>query len=500
MTLRSRLGLGLVLIALILVGPLGYAIWGIRQLREDADALRQRDFAASQLIGRLRDGLNDLRQAELALLFAHKISDREAMDRELTRVDALTDSLRRFQLPEVARGIETSVDSMSKVAPSEFVAALAGDTTVADSLSARGFVPELSQAESLVKTAEHALQKRTSDDASNEATHLRLVASGSAIALVLALGVAGLVAFWLTRSISAPILDLRAGMRAVADGDLTYHLATARGKGDEFGQLASSFTEMTRQLSELDKLKAEFVSIASHELKTPINVMIGYLQLIEEGIYGPVDPKQLEVLRTLIVQANTLSRLVKQLLDISRFEAGGGRLEPRVVHLDEMLAELERSFHVLAVQREVEFRVRRDESLPAEVYWDVDRTNEVVGNLLSNAFKFTPHGGTVSLALEADGRWVIMRVQDTGAGIPPEQLPRIFEKFYQADNQRAARAAGTGLGLAIAKEIVEAHGGSISCESTLGVGTTFTIRLPARAARRSMAQLATPVSAESVAL
>ena len=493
MTLRSRLGLGLILIALILVGPLVAAIFSIRRLQKDAEHLRDRDFAAAQLIGRLRDGLNDLQRAELALLFAKRNADSEAMDRELRHVNALTDSLRRFELPDFASGIETSVDTMAKVAPSEFVAALAGDTTVADSLSQRTFVPALNHAESLAKRAEYELSTRASGEAETEAVQIRYIASGSAIALVLALAVAAIVAWRLTRSISQPILDLRAGMRAVADGDLSYRLAAARDKSDEFGQLATSFTEMARQLSELDKLKAEFVSVASHELKTPINVLLGYLQLLDEGIYGPVDPRQAEVHRTLIVQANTLSRLVKQLLDISRFEAGGGRLELRATNLDEMLSELERSFHVLAVQREIEFRIERAEGLPDEVFWDADRIDEVVGNLLSNAFKFTPHGGTVSLALEPDGRSVIMRVQDTGAGIPPVQLPRIFEKFYQADNQGAARAGGTGLGLAIAKEIVEAHGGSISCESRLGVGTTFTIRLPIRSARRSTAQLATPV-------
>jgi signal transduction histidine kinase len=122
--------------------------------------------------------------------------------------------------------------------------------------------------------------------------------------------------------------------------------------------------------------------------------------------------------------------------------------------------------------------------LPDEVYWDIDRINEVVGNLLSNAFKFTPKGGTVELTLAPVEAGVQMRVHDTGAGIPPEQLHRIFEKFYQADNQSSARAAGTGLGLAIAKQIVEAHGGAIRCESTLGVGTTFIIRLPLRVQRR----------------
>jgi signal transduction histidine kinase len=492
MKLRSRLGLGLVFIALILVGPLTYAIWGIHRLQLDAETLRDRDLAASELIGRLRDGVNDLRQQELAVLFAKNISAREAMDRELTRVDALTDTLKVVQLPQFAREIARSVDSMSKVAPSEFTAALAGDTKAADSLSAKAFVPALNRVDSLVRDAERRLLNRTTGDAAREAVQIKLIVSGSIVALLLALAVAAAVAYRLTRSISEPILDLRAGMRAVADGDLAFRLGSVGAKSDEFGQLAASFTEMTRQLSELDKLKAEFVSVASHELKTPINVMLGYLQLLEEGIYGPVDLKQAEVLRTLVAQANALARLVKQLLDVSRFEAGGGRLEPRAVHLGEMVAELERSFHVLAAQREIEFHIRREARLQDEVYWDVDRINEVVGNLLSNAFKFTPHGGSVSLVLEPDENAVIMRVKDTGAGIPPEQLPRIFEKFYQADNQRAARSVGTGLGLAIAKEIVEAHGGSIWCESTLGVGTTFTLRLPSRVARRSTAHLATP--------
>ena len=147
---------------------------------------------------------------------------------------------------------------------------------------------------------------------------------------------------------------------------------------------------MTRQLAELDKLKAEFVSVASHELKTPINVMIGYLQLLEDGIYGPLTAKQLDVHKTLVVQANTLLRLVKQLLDVSRFEAGGGRLEPRQIDSTTCSENWSSTFHVLALQREIEFRVDRRDGLPDEVFWDLDRINEVIGNLLSNAFKFTP--------------------------------------------------------------------------------------------------------------
>ncbi len=119
--------------------------------------------------------------------------------------------------------------------------------------------------------------------------------------------------------------------------------------------------------------------------------------------------------------------------------------------------------------------------------------NEVLGNLLSNAFKFTDKGGRVELSVAPVNHSVQIAVRDTGVGIPPEQLPRIFEKFYQADNQRSASAAGSGLGLAIAKQIVEAHGGTITCDSTLGVGTTFTLTLPIQVKRRSSAlRLAVP--------
>jgi signal transduction histidine kinase len=127
------------------------------------------------------------------------------------------------------------------------------------------------------------------------------------------------------------------------------------------------------------------------------------------------------------------------------------------------------------------------------VMWDPERINEVTGNLLSNAFKFTPAGGTVECtAAPADGS-VVIQVRDTGAGIPADQLPHVFEKFYQADNQRAASAKGTGLGLAIAKEIVEAHKGQIRCESSVGRGTTFTLMLPVSVEnrRRTSAQRAT---------
>lgn len=497
MTLRSRLATGLVIIAIILVGPLVFAIQSLYKLNEDARELRDRDFAASLLLGRLREGLSDVRRQELALLFAKDATARDAMEQQVRRVAALADSLSHFELPAYARDIGTAVRQMADVAPAEYKAALANDTTLADTLSSHHFVPSLNRADSIVVRAERELLNRSTQRISEQAAAIFRTETVSLAALVLALLIAGIVAVHLTRSISRPIYELKSGMRAVADGDLTYRVAIPRERTDELGQLATSFREMTKQLAELDKLKAEFVSVASHELKTPINVIIGYLQLLEEGIYGPVDKRQLEVHQSLVAQANTLQRLVRRLLDVSRFEAGGGRLEPRPVRLDDFMSELEQAFHVLALQREITFHVIQCDGLPDDVFWDPDRINEVMGNLLSNAFKFTPRGGTVELIVDPIPTGVRLRVRDTGAGIPPGQLPRIFEKFYQADNQAEARAAGTGLGLAIAKQIVDAHGGTISCESTLGVGTTFSLSLPTRVARRSSLQrnLATAGSA-----
>ena len=497
MTLRSRLILGLVTIAIILVGPLVLGIQSLRALKDDANQLADKDFTASLLLGRLREGLSVVRHSELALLFRRDQESRDAMDRQINHAAVLADSLKELDLPDYSQGILSSVAEVSDAAQLEYKAAFEGDTAVADAISSKKFVPALDRADSTVKVAEHRLQDRTAIRANTQVDNIDNTEHASILALVLALIIAGAVGIWLTRSISRPVWDLESGMRAVADGDLDYRLTIPQDRGDEFGELARSFHAMTTQLNELDKLKAEFVSIASHELKTPINVIIGYLQLLEEGVYGELSEPQRQIHKTLVVQANTLQRLVKQLLDISRFEAGGGRLELRDAHISTIRKDLENAFNVLAIQREVIFCVEERPGVPDVVHWDVDRINEVLGNLLANAFKFTPHGGSVTLVLEpaANDDGVRMQVRDTGAGIPPEQLPRIFDKFYQADNQGAAHAGGSGLGLAIAKQIVDAHGGSITCDSTPGIGTTFTITLPVHAANGSLQRDQSPAAA-----
>jgi signal transduction histidine kinase len=484
MTLRSRLALGLLIIAAVLVVPLVVARTSMLRLHGQVRSLREGEFQASLILGRLRDALGDVRAREVALGVVRSDTVHAQLLEALARAEALADSLDAFQLDSAAGRILRDLDVVRRASEEEYAAMRAGRGPRADSISQQTINPSLRDADQALSPVEQVLRARTTDRVLRAESALGNAEQISLAALLVALALAAGIALWLTRSISRPVTALEEGMRAVADGELDHALGYRTDRGDEFGRLAVSFREMSRQLAELDKLKAEYVSIASHELKTPINVILGYLQLMNEGIYGQLNEKQRQVTETVATQARTLARLASQLLDVSRFEAGGGRIEPRRISLRDMLDELERTFHVLAVQRDVDFRIVREPGLPDEVTWDPERINEVTGNLLSNAFKFTPAGGTVQLTASPEDGSVVIQVHDTGAGIPAEQLPHVFEKFYQADNQRSASAKGTGLGLAIAKEIVEAHDGQIRCESSVGSGTSFTLRLPVSVRQR----------------
>jgi signal transduction histidine kinase len=486
-SIRTRLALGLFAIAVVLLLPLGLTLRSLDRVHDEAMALRDREFAASLLLGRMRAATEDLRSEEMSLLFVSEVANRDAMAFQITRLSAMLDTLRTYEVREAADQIRAAITAVVRYAPLEYEAVLAGRTRVADTLSNRHVVPAINSVDRAIGTAQQSLRERTRDRVQATAALTEEAQRVSAAALALALGLALLIAFALWRSISRPVHDLAQGMAAVADGNFGHRLSMSPDRRDEFGHLSGSFRTMAAQLAQLDRLKAEFISVASHEIKTPLNVILGYLQLLEEGVYGPVSARQRDIIKTLDTQTRSLARLVHQLLDVSRFEAGGGKIFPRPMDLRRFLHDLEGTFRVLSMQRGIHFGVVESDDLPSEVHWDADRMNEVMGNLLSNAFKFTERDGRITLHVEAVDDEVQLTVTDTGAGIPPSQLPHIFEKFFQADNQGPTSLGGTGLGLAIAKQIVVAHGGTIAADSTLAVGTTFTITLPIRAGRPSMA-------------
>ena len=505
MTLRTRLALGFSVIALLLAGPLLLALKSLDSASRAVGSLREAELAASMVLGQARGTTKEMRRAALSVMVGPDSTGeaRAYLETNALQLMVLADSLKRHTLVGVDEQLRRSAGTVRIYGQLTWLANRAKQSEAADSLFDKHLTPAIDDADRAIAVAEQALTATAQEKVSGASQETSEAAQSAAMLLAAALTGALGVGIWITRSISRPVRDLELGMSAVANGDYDHPLATiSPSRRDEFGRLAASFRSMAGQLAELDKLRAEFVSVASHELKTPINVILGYLTLLEDRLYGPVTEKQLEVLATVENQAHTLSRLVQHLLDVSRFQAGAARLEPRPLALRSILAELERTFQVLAVQGGLTFTVTARPDAPEVVTWDHDRVNEVLANLLSNAFKFTPTGGRVELTasglLRGDGA-VFLEVRDTGAGIPAEQLPNIFDKFFQADNQRASSQKGSGLGLAIAKEIVEAHGGTIAVQSVRGEGTRFSIMLPVVAGLTPEPTTETPSSAGAIA-
>ena len=240
-------------------------------------------------------------------------------------------------------------------------------------------------------------------------------------------------------------------------------------------QVAQALAEQNEQLLELDRMKDQFVSTISHELRTPITAIIGYLELMLDGEAGDLTEQQVRFLEIVSRNSDRLFRLVNDILTVARIDAGRLTLEPAHVDLVALAAGEVESARAAADVKDVELRFASpDEFL--SLWADPMRLGQLVGNLLSNAVKFTPKGGTVTLTVDRRGDTAVVEIADTGVGIPADEVDQLFQRFFRAST--AATEQGTGLGLSIVKSIAEAHGGTISVRSEEGVGTTFVVELP----------------------
>jgi signal transduction histidine kinase len=477
MTVRARLILTLTGITLLLVVPALYGISQLAELRDIAYGMRGRHAAAFLALGRLQTRLAELDRFQRAYTAAPSPELREQLQEALVRS--------RFQLTQLgdAGYAQTTADAAARMAELEQASAelqalveagrLEEATTHLETVR-----PLLLQMRGSLDVIAEAIDQRGAVDLENAQRISAGAGTATLMGLFVALVLAAALGTWTTRALTTPLLRLRRETAAVAAGEFHVPEGLPYGQHDEIGDLSRSFRSMTEQLQELERLKAEFLGVATHELRTPINVIGGYAELLEDGLYGAVTEKQREALATIRDQARVLSRLTTQLLDLSRLEAGGFRLELAPLAVHEVIDSLERTFSALATQKGIELVIELDDTTPDRIVADGERLrHEVLGNLLSNAIKFTPPGGRVLVrtAGEADG--LRFDVHDSGPGIPADRLPHIFEKFYQVG--REARAQGAGLGLAIARELVEAHGGSIAVQSDPDTGTVFTVLVPA---------------------
>jgi two-component system OmpR family sensor kinase/two-component system sensor histidine kinase BaeS len=298
--------------------------------------------------------------------------------------------------------------------------------------------------------------------------------------VLLATVVAGLVALLLgallVRQIIAPLRNLQSAANAIADGDLSQRVSIA--SHDEVADVSHAFNQMAKALERDELLRRHMMADIAHELRTPLTVIQGQVEALLDGVF-PLNPEQLAPIHD---ETILLSRLVSDLRELALAEAGQLTIERRPVDLGDLIGRVAAAVEPVAAEKGVALSADVSPDLPT-ISADADRLSQVLHNLLNNALRHTPPGGGISLragpeAQKAGEVW--LEVRDTGEGIPADQLPYVFDRFYRADPARNRASGGSGLGLAIVRAIVEAHGGraAVASDGVPGHGSSFTIYLP----------------------
>jgi signal transduction histidine kinase len=321
--------------------------------------------------------------------------------------------------------------------------------------------------------------------------------------VLLGLGMALLAAAYVARRVVRPLHTLQRGVERIGKGDLDFRLQIAT--GDEIQTLAEEFNKMAaalrdayanledkvrertqelmianERLKELDKMKSLFLSNVSHELRTPLTAIGGLVDNMIDGLTGPLNGKQTRYMTGIKDSTERLARLIRDLLDLSVIETGKSELKPARFSLRSLIHEVVETLKPLAVEKGISVEIARTNG-DATAWADRDKITQVLTNLIVNAVKFSPAGGSLKLGMAPanDGGLLEVSVSDTGPGIPPAEVERIFHEFYQISQPGREKTLGVGLGLAISKKLVEMHGGKIRVESVPGEGSTFFFTLPA---------------------
>ena len=289
---------------------------------------------------------------------------------------------------------------------------------------------------------------------------------GTGAALLVAVVTSLLMSTLLTR----PIGRAAHAAELIAQGDYG-HRVEYRGH-DEVGELADAFNHMAAKLENTEIVRRELLATVSHELRTPLTSIQGYMEGLIDGVV-PQEPETYHLVRR---EAERLTRLVGDIERLSRLEAGAERVEPTSLVTAPVVTAAVEGLRPLFDQKDVVLELHLPERLPS-VWADEDKLSQILVNLLVNALKYTEPGGLVSVGAETDGDLLLFSVEDNGIGIPPEDLPHVFERFYRVDKSRSSASGGIGIGLAVVKTLVERMGGRVRATSTPGLGTRMTFTL-----------------------
>lgn len=285
---------------------------------------------------------------------------------------------------------------------------------------------------------------------------------------------AGLVIWYVSRKITGPLVRMNDVARHYGTGNFQDRIIIE--SKDEVGQLAATFNQMADQLGQLDTLRKDLVANVSHELRTPLTSVRGLIQGLSEGVIPQEQSGR--YLNMIHLELNRLITLLNTMLDLSAIESGKVVIQPQVIRWSSLVETVKDSVILRMEEKDIAFITKEPGDVLLKVYGDPERLKQILFNLLDNAIRHTPAEGKITIESSELKGYLQVKVRDTGAGIAPEKLSYIWERFYTEDASRQWSKERSGLGLTITKSLVELMRGRITVESTLGVGTTFTLLLP----------------------
>jgi signal transduction histidine kinase len=297
-----------------------------------------------------------------------------------------------------------------------------------------------------------------------EALYLKRTSQALIYASIAAVVVALVIGLLLAQTIIRPLRALTGAAQHITQGDLEQIVNVK--SGDEIGQLANAFNQMSQEVAQVNRLRRQMTADIAHDLRTPLTVIAGYIESMQDGILQPT-PERLAIINT---EIQRLQNLVSDLRTLSLADAGELPLNPQPIDPQDLLERVAALFQNEAGQHGVNLSVAIEKDLPL-IQVDEARMVQVLSNFVSNSLRYTPAGGEITLLAAPCGDTVEIAVRDNGSGIAPDNLSHIFERFYRADSSRHSDSGESGLGLAISKALVEAHGGRILAESEPGRGT-----------------------------
>lgn len=475
MRLRTRYLISLLALVAVMAGPALYGVDRVREMHTLALDLRHHSAGTAIAAGRLSRHVAELDRHQRSYVVT---ADADLIDHVHSAIDSIqaqADSLARFGYEDLVLAtlpvepLRASADSLRAL----MEAGAREQATTHLALVAR---PLLATVDDAILRLSDAIDRDTAARAAEAEQIAAAAVAAVTTAVLLALLAAILLAWLAARLLTRPLERLGQAMGAVADGHLESTPDPALGRQDEVGMLFRSFHAMTWRLVQLDRMKAELLALASHDLKTPISVITGYAELLEEAA-DRLEPQHRHVLRSLHQQASALGSRVDQLTEISRMEARGLQLGLEEINVRHFAAGLESAFAPIAYRQGVDLAVSVSSDAPTFLVADPDclRT-EIVGNILEHAIKFSPRGAIVRIEFRGNGgRRLHLEVRDQGPAVPAEDAHRLFDRYFRGP--AGAGRVGSGLALPIAHAAVQAHGGTIGVVSD-DAGTRFVLDLP----------------------